>query len=357
MQYISSPDFRHEGADRVGILLVNFGSPDSLATRDVRSFLRKLLSDPRVIELPRLLWLPILYGFILPFRPAKIAHKYQSIWTDQGSPLLSILNQLRSGLAKSLAHRMLEPLSIEIGLLYSRPSVPEALARLREAGAQRVLVVPMFPQYCGSTTGSVYDQVNAELRRWRWLPELRFISEYHDSPGYIEALRASVVEHWQKHGRTKHFLISFHGIPERYFHQGDPYFVKCQRTAHLLAEALNLPADEWTISFQSRFGAARWLGPYTIDMMAALPKRGVDEITVICPGFTVDCLETLEEIEVENRDVFLASGGRKFSYVPALNARADHAQLYADLITQHCQGWASDELAAAAAVAIQAASA
>jgi len=316
------------------VLLVNSGSPASLAPRDVRAFLQGLLSDPRVIELPRALWLPILYGFILPFRPARVARKYRKIWTPEGSPLLAFSTQLCTELKRRLA-----PISIEVGMLYSPPSVREALERLRDVGAQRILVVPLFPQYCGSTTGAVHDHVTHELSRWRWLPELRFVSEYHDRPAYIDALRASVAGHWAMHGKTKLLLMSFHGIPERYVSNGDPYFANCKRTAQRLAHELELREDEWSVSFHSRFGAAEWLKPYTIDVMAELPKRGVDEVTVLCPGFAADCLETLEEIDMENRECFLAAGGRKFLYVPALNASAEQSNLLAGLIAQHCQGW------------------
>jgi len=228
---------------------------------------------------------------------------------------------------------------VELGMLYARPSVPEALARLRTAGAQRLLVLPLFPQVCGATTGAVYDQVSAELASWRWLPELRCIAEYHDHPGYIEALRASVAHHWQKHGRTKRLVMSFHGIPAAYFRRGDPYFCKCQKTARLLADELMLDEDEWCVSFQSRFGPGRWLEPYTSTVLAELPHLGVDSVTVVCPGFAVDCLETLEEIQVENRARFLQGGGRVFQYVPALNASPGHAQFLSELIAQHCQGW------------------
>jgi protoporphyrin/coproporphyrin ferrochelatase len=239
---------------------------------------------------------------------------------------------------------MLAPFTLELAMLYSRPSVAEALGRLREAGAQRILVLPLFPQYCGASTGAVYDQVNAELRRWRWLPELRFIAEYHDHPGYIDALRASVEQYWQAQGRTRHLLISFHGVPERNFQQGDPYFCKCQKTARLLAEELLLKEGEWSVSFQSRFGLAKWLQPYTSELLAQLPGRGVDQVTVVCPGFALDCLETLEEIDVENREIYLSAGGRRYCYVPALNERPEHARFLADLIAQHCQGWTHVEL-------------
>jgi len=339
MRYINSPEYRHDGAERIGVLIVNSGTPASPEPRDVRHFLRGLLSDPRVVELPRLLWWPILNGFILPFRPRRVALKYRKIWTAQGSPLVVHSNRLRNDLSTVLAQRLLAPLTVEIAMLYSKPSVSEALQKLRASGAQRILVVPHFPQYCGATTGAVYDQVNAELRRWRWLPELRFIAEYHEHPGYIDALRASVVQQWEAQGRTKHLVISFHGVPEQLFHNGDPYFYKCRQTARLLADELMLRDDEWTVSFHSKFGPGAWLRPYTIDLMSVLPARGVDEVTVVCPGFAVDCLETVEEIEMENRAQFLASGGKKFTYVPALNARPEHSRFLADLIAQHCEGW------------------
>jgi ferrochelatase len=339
MRYISSPGFRHDGTERIGVLLVNSGTPATPEPRDVRRFLRGLLSDPRVVELPRALWWPILYGFILPFRPARVARKYRKIWTPQGSPLVMHSNKLRAELSTTLAQRTLAPLSVEVAYLYAKPTVSAALTKLRDAGCQRILVIPHFPQYCGATTGAVYDQVNRELRRWRWLPELRFVAEYHDHPSYIEALRASVVQQWEIEGRTKHLVISFHGVPENFFHSGDPYFYKCRQTARLLADELGLRDDEWSVSFHSKFGPGTWLRPYTINVMAGLPTRGIDEVSVVCPGFAVDCLETVEEIDMENRAVFLAAGGRRFVYVPALNARVEHSRFLSDLIAQHCEGW------------------
>jgi protoporphyrin/coproporphyrin ferrochelatase len=358
MRYISSPDFHRDGAERIGILLVNSGTPASAEPRDVRKFLAGLLGDPRVVELPRPLWLPILYGLILPFRPRRSAKKYRKIWSQQGSPLLASSERLRTELIGTLAQRMLAPLSIELGMLYGcEPTVPQALTKLRESGAQRILVVPLFPQYCGATTGAAYDQVNAELRRWRWLPELRYVAEYHDYPGYIDALRASVIQHWEAQGRTQHLLVSFHGIPERYFHKGDPYFCKCQKTARLLADELLLQDNEWSVSFQSRFGPDGWLKPYTSTVLEEMPARGTRQVTVICPGFAIDCLETLEEIAMDNRDRFEAAGGERFQYVPALNARLEHARFLADLIAQHCQGWTHVELGLRPAGAARGASA
>ena len=339
MRYVSSPDFQHDSAERIGILLVNSGTPEAPTAAGVRRFLRRFLSDPRVVELPRLVWLPLLYGVILPLRPARIAPKYRRIWSEAGSPLRDLSEQLRKELNAALARQVLAPLSVELGMLYSPPSVREALGRLRASGAQRILVVPLFPQYCGATTGAVYDQVSAELSGWRWLPELRMVAEYHDHPGYIEALRESVTGHWNRAGRTAHLLMSFHGIPERYFRAGDPYFCKCQKTARLLADELMLRETEWSVAFQSRFGPSGWLKPYTREVLEGLPARGLRTVTVVCPGFAVDCLETLEEIAIENRDGFLRAGGERFDYVPALNARASHAQCLAELIAEHCQGW------------------
>ena len=343
MRYVSSPDFQHDGAERIGILLVNSGTPAAATAPAVRRYLRRFLSDPRVVELPRILWLPILYGLVLPLRPARVARKYRAIWTEAGSPLRYLSERLREALTATLARKVLAPLSVELGMLYSEPSVPQALGRLRSSGAQRILVVPLFPQYCGATTGAVYDSVSEELRRWRWLPELRFVSEYHDHPGYIEALRASVAEHWAHAGRTAHLLMSFHGIPERYFSAGDPYFCKCQKTARLLADELMLRDSEWSVAFQSRFGPSGWLKPYTREVLESLPTRGVRSVSVVCPGFAVDCLETLEEIAIENRVCFMRAGGERFDYVPALNAHALHAQSLSDLIVEHCQGWTHPE--------------
>jgi ferrochelatase len=330
---------RFDGTERIGILLVNSGTPQAPTARAVRAFLGRFLADPRVVEMPRVLWLPLLYGVILPWRPPRVARRYRNIWTDSGSPLRDLTERLRTELAHALAQRMLAPLSVEVGMLYSEPDVRAALRRLREGGAQRLLVLPLFPQYCGATTGAVHDQVSAELCRWRTLPDLHFIADYHDHPGYIEALRASVTAHWQARGRTAHLLISFHGIPERYCQQGDPYFRRCQGTARLLADELLLREGEWSVSFQSRFGPADWLQPYTSTVLAGMPARGAREVSVVCPGFAVDCLETLEEIAIENRAIFMRAGGERFEYVPALNARASHAHCLADLIAQRCQGW------------------
>jgi len=314
-----------------GVLLVNSGTPATLATRDVRAFLAGLLGDPRVVEIPRLLWWPILHGIILRVRPRASAKKYAAIWTPEGSPLAVQSNALRRGLEDALRPA---GMPVELAMLYTGgKTVAEAIESLRTAGVDDIIVIPMFPQYCGATTGAVFDQVSAAFAVMRRVPSLRFISEYHAAPAYIDALAASVEDHRREFGTSRHLLMSFHGIPERFVAQGDPYRVQCEHTAALLAQKLGLARDAWSVSFQSRFGRARWLQPYTIEAVAALARRGVKDISVICPGFAADCLETLEEIGLENRDAFLAAGGETYRYIAALNARPDHVAALRGLVS------------------------
>jgi ferrochelatase len=323
---------------KAGVLLVNSGTPATLATRDVRAFLAGLLGDPRVVELPRLLWWPILHGIILVLRPRASAKKYAAIWTPQGSPLALESEALRRGLEAALPG-----IPVALAMLYTGgATVPQAIASLRAAGVEEIIVLPMFPQYCGASTGAVFDQVSAALGSLRHVPSSRFVSEYHTHQGYIDALAASVENHRRQSGDSQHLLMSFHGIPERFVAQGDPYRDHCQHTASRLAQKLGLSAGAWSLSFQSRFGRARWLQPYTSEVLADLPKRGVDSVSVICPGFAADCLETLEEIGMENRDVFLAAGGKQYHYIPALNARQDHVAALRDVVLRE-RGAGPDE--------------
>jgi protoporphyrin/coproporphyrin ferrochelatase len=313
-----------------GVLLVNSGTPASLATRDVRAFLAGLLGDPRVVEIPRLLWWPILHGIILRVRPRASGRKYAAIWTPEGSPLAVQSQALCRGLEEALRPA---DMPVALAMLYTGGmTVAQAIDSLRAAGAGEIVVTPMFPQYCGATTGAVFDQVSAALRRLRHVPALRFITEYHACPSYIAALANSVRDHRRQAGTARHLLMSFHGIPERFVAQGDPYRAQCENTAALLAQELGLAREEWSVSFQSRFGRARWLQPYTIEAVAALARRGVRDIEVICPGFAADCLETLEEIGIENRDAFLAAGGETYRYIAALNARPDHVAALRGLV-------------------------
>ncbi len=347
-KYLGAPDFPHDGSDRVGVLLVNSGSPDSAGVRDIRRFLGNLLSDPRVVELPRWLWLPILRGLILPIRPLRSAAKYREMFAAGRSPLLALSDELRAGLESELARQLAAPVSVAIGMLYSSPSIETAILQLTGAGARRVLVVPLFPQYCGVTTGAVYDKVAAVLGKLRWAPEVRYVADYHDHGDYIEALRASVAAHWAAQGRTGHLLMSWHGVPTAYCERGDPYHKRCHATAQHLAEALKLRDGEWSVAFQSRFGGGKWLRPYTERVLESLPALGVHAATVVCPGFAIDCLETLEEIEVEDRARFLRAGGTRLDYVRALNARPEHVHALARLATEHTSGWIGSGAARAA---------
>ncbi len=285
-----------------------------------------------MVELPPLFWRPLLYGLILPLRAPRSARKYRRIWMDDGSPLEVYSRRLRHAFEMELESHRPGAVTIESAFLYSEPTVDAALQGLRAAGAQRIVVLPLFPQGSGTTTGAVFDQVGAGLRLWRALPDLHLIGDYHDDAGYIGALANSVREHWQKHGRTAQLLMSFHGIPQRCVNRGDNYEKQCQQTARLLAGALELPASQWSLSFQSRFGKARWLTPSTDRVLAELPGRGTLSLTVISPGFAVDCLETLEEIALEGREIYLRAGGTQFQYVPALNDRGDHARALAQRV-------------------------
>jgi len=335
--------FRHDSTDRLGILLVNLGTPDSPSPRDVRRYLKEFLWDPRVVEMARPLWWLVLNGVILNTRPRRSARAYAKVWTEQGSPLLVISQQQRDALQQALAERLPGPVQVALAMRYGQPSIAAGLAELREAGARRVLVLPLYPQYSATTTASIFDAVTAELRRWRWLPELRFVNHYHDDPGYITALADSVRQHWAEHGQAEQLVMSFHGIPQDYFAAGDPYYCECQKTGRLLAGALGLGEAQWRLTFQSRLGPKQWLQPYTDHTLKELARGGVKTVDVVCPGFAADCLETLEEIAMENRDTFLAAGGEDYRYVPCLNDRPDHLAALAELVTRHACGWAEAE--------------
>jgi ferrochelatase len=316
----------HAGA---GILLVNLGTPAAPTAGAIRAFLREFLHDRRVVELTRWLWCPVLYLFILPFRPRRLVHAYRAIWTAQGSPLLAISRRQAAALEAAVG------VPVHIAMRYGEPSIAAGLRALRAAGAARVLVLPLYPQYSATTTASVFDAVAEALRRERALPELRFVMDYHDDPGYIAALADSVRRHWAAHGRGEKLLLSFHGIPEQYARAGDPYRERCLGTAQRLAAALQLPAQDWTLAFQSRVGRAPWLQPYTDDTVAALAGDGVKTLDVIAPGFAADCLETLEEIRLRYAALFRAKGGGELRYIPALNDDDAHIRALAALARRH----------------------
>jgi ferrochelatase len=330
---------------RLGVLLVNTGTPDAPDRRAVRRFLAEMLADPRLVELPRWLWLPVLHGVILRLRPRRSAQAYASIWTPEGSPQLVYAHQLAAALQAGLEDQGL-PAAVELGMNYGNPSIAAALDRLRLAGCTRLLVLPLFPQYAAVVTGSVFDRVAAELSRWRSLPELRFVRDYHDAPAYIEALRQSVAAHFAAQGQPDHLLMSFHSMPRDFVERGDPYEAQVQQSSGLLAAALGLAPGQWSVSFQSRFGFQEWLRPYTVDAVAGLARAGVGRLAVVCPGFAVDCLESLEEIAMELPGKFLGHGGETLEYIPALNDGAAHVDCLSGLVCRHAAGWSAGEVAA-----------
>ena len=332
-------NYRHEQTAQMGILLVNLGTPDSPGRAAVRRYLKEFLWDPRVVEMARPLWWLVLNGIILNTRPGRSAKAYQKVWTDEGSPLLVISQRQRDALAKEMAVRFGYEVPIALGMRYGNPSIPSALEELRAANVRRILVVPLYPQYSATTTASIFDAVTQEIQSWRWIPELRFINHYHDEPAYIGALANSVRNYRDEFGDTQRLLLSFHGIPEEYFHKGDPYYCECQKTGRLLAEALDLKPDQWLLSFQSRLGPKQWLQPYTDHTLESLARDGVKSVQVMCPGFSADCLETLEEVAMENRDLFIEAGGERYDYIPCLNDDAEHITMLGQLVEQHMQGW------------------
>jgi protoporphyrin/coproporphyrin ferrochelatase len=338
-QYVGSEGYRHGMREKLGILVTNLGTPDAAETGALRRYLKEFLWDPRVVEAPRPLWWLILNGIILNTRPSRSAEAYRTVWTEEGSPLLSCARAQAAGLKERLAQQLSAPFELALGMRYGNPSIPSALRQLHDLNCRRLLVLPLYPQYSASTTGSTFDAVAMTLMRYRWVPELRFIGRYHDEDGYIEALAASIREHWAQHGRGEHLVMSFHGVPRRYLDAGDPYHCQCHKTARLVAERLSLDEGSWSITFQSRFGKEEWLKPYTDESIKALGRRGLRRIDVVCPGFSADCLETLEEIAEQNAEFFREAGGETLSYIPCLNTRDDHLDFLTGLALRHLQGW------------------
>jgi len=328
-----------DSSGATGVLLVNLGTPESPAVADVRRYLKEFLWDPRVVELSRPAWWLVLNLVILNTRPRRSARAYAKVWTDAGSPLLVISRKQHAALQAELEQQSDGSVKVALAMRYGKPSIAAGMQELRAAGVSRLLVLPLYPQYSATTTAAIVDAVADELRHWRVLPELRFINEYHAHPSYIEALADSVRGYQAEHGIPDKLLLSFHGIPQDYVDAGDPYATQCYRTAELLVQALALPAERWQLSFQSRLGPKQWLQPYTDHALRALVKEGVKNVQVICPGFSVDCLETLEEVALEDRDIFLGAGGEQYGYIPCLNADASHIHLFSGLVSQHTQGW------------------
>ncbi len=350
MAFQTEPTYTHGQPPRTAILYCNLGTPEAPTAPALRRYLAEFLGDGRVVEIPKLVWWMILNGIILRVRPAKSAAKYASIWTTQGSPLLVHTRAQAEGLQQALAERG-HHVVVRHAMRYGQPGIEAQLDALKAEGFKRVLVVPAYPQYSGTTTASVLDA----LYRWglkiRHLPEFRFVNRYHDDAGYIGALAARVRAHWQTHGQGEVLVMSFHGVPERTLQLGDPYHCECLKTGRLLAEALGLPREKVRITFQSRFGKAKWLEPYTEPTLIELAKQGIRKVDVVCPGFTADCLETLEEIQQEAHEAFVHAGGESFQYIPCLNDSTQWISALADLAERHVQGWDTSAPDAAAAQA------
>ncbi|AWN14330.1 ferrochelatase [Salinisphaera sp. LB1] len=324
----------------VGVLFTNLGSPDDTSVPAVRRYLREFLSDRRVIDLNRALWLPILYGIILTFRPRKSAEGYRSVWMDEGSPLIVYARRQVAGIQARLDAQLSRPVHVALGMRYGNPSIESGLEELHAAGCRKILILPAYPQYSATTVATTFDKVGAVLEHWPEPPALRQINRYHDDPGYIAALANSVREHWAQHGRGDRLVISFHGIPKRYVKQGDPYPRDCGVTAQLLAAELGLSRNQYKVCFQSRFGREPWLQPYLDETMKAWgADPDINTVDVICPGFSADCLETLEEIREENRGYFEQAGGQSLRYIPALNDRDEHIEMFARVIREELAGW------------------
>jgi ferrochelatase len=337
MRFKGQTEYDHKGiSPRTGILLNNLGTPDAATAPALRVYLREFLSDPRVVEIPRVIWFIILYLFILTFRPKASAKLYQQIWTEAGSPLMDITQRQANALQLKLDEIYGQGVvPVVIGMRYGNPSVNAALKELTDQNVRNIIVLPLYPQYCAATVGSTFDAVSTELKKYRWVPELKFISGYHQNPKYLAAITHSIEKHIAKHGMPDKLIMSFHGTPERYLQQGDPYFCFCSQTSRLVKEKLKLDDDKVMLTFQSRFGKAPWLKPYTDATLKSLPAEGIKHVAIICPGFSADCLETIEEIESENHEYFMQAGGETFHYIPCLNDDAEHIDVMLDIVQPH----------------------
>jgi ferrochelatase len=355
-RYLPEPGYRHGTAAKTAVLLINLGTPEAPSTPAVRRYLKEFLSDPRVVEIPRALWWLILNGIILNVRPKKSAEKYASVWTSDGSPLKVHTERqakMLRGFLGASGHHVL----VDYAMRYGQPPIPATLSRLKAEGCTRILLLPLYPQYSSSTTATAFDAASAWATSIRNQPEIRMIRSFADDPSYIEALASSVRQHWMVNAHPSasyRLIMSFHGVPRYTLDKGDPYHCECHKTGRLLAEALNLGTDQYQICFQSRFGRAEWLQPYTAPTLAALGKQGVQRVDVICPGFPADCLETLEEIAIEGKAEFIQAGGKDFRYIPCLNERDEWIHALANLATTHLQGWPTQNKPDPAALEISA---
>ena len=338
MKYFGEKNYEHGSKDKTGVLITNLGTPDAPDAKSLRVYLNQFLSDPRVIEIPKFLWQIILKGIILQVRPRKSAANYKKIWTNNGSPLLDISNKQLSGIKKILSSKY-PNIEFALGMRYGNPSIDSALKDLQSRQVRRLLVLPLYPQYCAATTGSTFDEVTSILQKWRWIPELRIINQYFEEEEYLNALVSSIENFWKKNNKPQKIVFSYHGIPKRYLTNGDPYHCFCLKTTRLVKEKMRLNDDEIITTFQSRFGREEWLKPYTAETLKELPGKGIKNIHIISPGFSADCLETLEELEEENKEYFMEAGGEQYGYIPCLNYDEKHLNFISNLVLKHTQGW------------------
>ncbi|MDA9628939.1 ferrochelatase [Pelagibacteraceae bacterium] len=338
MKYFGEKNYEHGSKDKTGVLITNLGTPDAPNAKSLKIYLNQFLSDPRVIEIPKIIWQIILKLIILQIRPRKSAANYKKIWTDKGSPLLDISQRQLEGVKKIILEKY-PNVEFALGMRYGNPSIEKALKDLQEKQVRRLLVLPLYPQYCAATTASTFDEVTNTLQKWRWIPELRFINQYFEEEKYIETLASSVEDFWAKNGKPQKIIFSYHGIPKRYLNNGDPYHCFCLKTTRLVKEKMKLSDDQIITTFQSRFGREEWLQPYTSETLKELPGKGIKDIHIISPGFSADCLETLEELEEENREYFIESGGEKYKYIPCLNDNKEHLDFISYLIIKNTHGW------------------
>lgn len=338
-----SRQFEHGQKRRVGVLISNLGTPDAPTPKALKRYLKQFLSDPRVVEVPRLLWWCILNLIILNIRPRRSAKAYKSVWTEAGSPLALYTKAQADALNAALTEKYGDQILVEWGMRYGNPSLDSALDRLLNQGVDKLFVLPLYPQYSASTTASTFDAIAQNFTQRRWLPELHMLNGYHQESGYIDALCDSITQHVNEHGKPEKLIFSYHGVPLRYLKNGDPYHCFCVQTTRLVANQLGLSESEYLTSFQSRFGREPWLQPYTDDTLKSLASEGIKSVAVICPGFSSDCLETIEEIDQENREYFLDAGGESFDYIPALNASDAHIQFLTELVESNVKAWLQSE--------------
>ncbi len=339
MKYLGKSDYNHASSGKVGVLITNLGTPEAATPSALRKYLREFLWDPRVVEFPRLLWWLVLNLVILRIRPRRSAETYAKIWTQEGSPLMMHIKSQLTALKQKFAANNLQHIEVDFAMRYGSPSIESALLKMQDKNVTQLVVLPLYPQYSGSTTGSTFDAVANTFSKLRWMPELRFVNQYLDDEKYIGACASQIKQYWSAHEQSQILLFSFHGLPKRYLLAGDPYHCQCYKTARLIAEKLQLNKDQWKLTFQSRFGREEWLQPYTDKTLEAMAKESIKSVDVFCPGFSADCVETLEEIDMLNREIFLDAGGEKFQYIPALNNNDEHIDAIYQLAINHMQGW------------------